>query len=349
MTELKPPPPLHSGRVRRTPGDARPRGALWPLVWWTVKRLLLGVAVIFVASCVVFLATQALPGDAAEAILGKDATPERLEALRAELNLGQPIWSQYFLWLSALVGGDLGVSLATQQPVSEMIGIRLANSLLLVAMVALIAIPVSVLLGVITALKHRSTLDKAVLGGALVLVALPEFVIGMVLVMLFSTSVFHVLPAISLLPPGASLFENADQLVLPVLTLVIVIVPYLYRLIRVAMIEILDTDYVTMSALYGYSKPRVVFGHALPNALVPVIQASAVVMAYLLGGVVVMEYLFRYPGLGTLLTDSVHNRDLPVVQAIVLIYAIAIVLFNILADVATVLVTPRLRDRMVAS
>lgn len=311
---------------------------------WVLHRLAMGLLVLVLVSMVVFFATQALPADPAEAILGKEATPERLEALRTELGLDQPVYEQYLTWVGGVLRGDLGTSIASRTSVTEMISGRVVNSLVLLSLAAIIAIPLSIALGSFTARRAGRRTDRFTMAVGLVLNAIPEFVIGMICIILLSTTVFHLLPAVSLIPAGQSPLSKPQELVLPVLTLVIATVPYLYRLVRASMLDVLSSDYVQMAKLKGLPPSLIIRRHALPNALVPTIQASALVMAYLLGGTVVVEYLFRYPGLGSTLSESIGNRDLPVIQAVVLIYAAGVVLFNLLADVLTVLVTPRLRE-----
>jgi peptide/nickel transport system permease protein len=310
---------------------------------WLLRRLAQGAGVLFVVSLIVFFATQALPADPARAILGREATPERLEALRAQLGLDRPVVEQYADWLGGAATLDFGDSLAASEPVGSLVGGPLANSLVLLLLTAAIAIPLSILIGGLAALRRDRLLDKSVLGAMLLLTAVPEFVIGLVLVILFSTTVLTVLPAVVLIPPGTSPLAHPDELVLPVATLVLAVVPYLSRLVRSSMIDALASDYVEMARLKGMPERIVVRRHAIPNALVPTVQASAIVLAYLLAGIVVVEFIFRYPGLGTELTEAVDARDLPVIQAVVLIFATGAVLFNLLADVLTVLLTPRLR------
>jgi peptide/nickel transport system permease protein len=307
------------------------------------RRLAFGVLTILVASLVIFLALHALPTDPAQAILGKQATPDALERLRAALGLNEPLPDQYLSWLTGVLQGDFGTSLASRRPVSESLGPALGNSLSLLLVTALIAIPLSVVLGAVTALRRDGLLDRGTLLASLALTAVPEFVIGMVLVILFATLVLNVLPAVALLPPGTSPLAHPREIALPVLTLVLAVVPYLYRLVRGTMIDVLESEYVAMARLKGMPERIVVMRHALPNALIPVTQASAVVMAYLLGGIVVVEYVFRFPGVGTLLTGAIENRDVPVIEAVTMVLAAGVVLFNLVADALTVLLTPKLR------
>jgi peptide/nickel transport system permease protein len=320
---------------------ARPRSALSPV--WFARRLGFGALTVLVASLVVFLALHALPTDPAQAILGKQATPEALQQLRTALGLDEPLADQYTSWLGGLLQGDFGTSLASREPVAASLGPALGNSFSLLIVTALIAIPLSVLLGALTALRRDGLFDRVTLLGSLTLTAIPEFVIGMLLVILLATVVVNALPAVALIPPGENPLAHPREIALPVLTLVLAVVPYLYRLVRATMIDVLDSEYVTMARLKGMPERTVVLRHALPNALIPVTQASAVIMAYLLGGIVVVEYVFRFPGLGTLLTESIENRDVPVIEAVTMVLAAGVVLFNLLADVLTVLLTPKLR------
>jgi len=310
-----------------------------------VRRLLLGLLVLFLVSVLVFVATQAL-GDPARAILGRDATPERLAALQKELDLNQSLLGQYFSWLGGLLQGSLGNSLASQQPVSELLGPRLLNSGVLVLAAAVVSIPLSIALGSWAALRREKTFDNVTSNLMLVLAALPEFVVAVGLVILFSTTVFHWLPAISPVPPGTRPWQFPDELILPVSTLVIAVAPYVARIMRASMIEVLESDYVEMARLKGLRERTVLVRHALPNAIGPVFQVIAINLAYLAGGVVVIEYVFNYPGIGSALQDAVVNHDLPVVQALAMLIAGVYVVLNLMADVATILVTPRLRTRL---
>jgi peptide/nickel transport system permease protein len=317
-------------------------GGIWAFI---VRRLLLGVLVLFLVSLIVFAATQAL-GDPARAILGRNATPASLAALRKQLNLDQSLVQQYLSWLNGLLHLDLGNSLAAQQPVTKVLGARLVNSTVLVILAAWISIPVSLALGSWAALRREKTFDNVTSNLMLVLAALPEFVIAVLLVILFSTSVMHVLPAISPVPPGTRPWQFPDELVLPTLALVIPVVPYVARIMRASMVEVLESDYVEMARLKGLPERTVLVRHALPNAIGPVFQVIAINLAYLTGGVVIIEYVFNYSGIGSALQDAVINHDLPVVQALAMLIAAVYVVLNLLADVATILVTPRLRTRL---
>ncbi len=308
-----------------------------------LRRLALGVLTLWLISLIVFAAVLALPGDAASAILGREATPERVAALREQLNLDQPVISQYFSWLGDLLTGNLGVSAATQQPVGDLLESRVANSAFLVLLASVVAVPLSIVLGVWTAMRRDKPVDHLVSTTTLVLAALPEFVIGIVLVLLLATQVFQVFPAVSLLPPGVPAWEDPQVAVLPALTLVLAVVPYISRIMRGSMVEVLESDYVTMARLKGLSERTVIWRHAVPNAIVPAIQVAALQLAWMAGGVVLVEFVFSYPGIGAALVDAVANRDMPVVQTVTMLAAGFYVVLNLLADLATILVTPRLR------
>jgi peptide/nickel transport system permease protein len=313
---------------------------------FVVRRLLLGLLVLAMVSVVVFAATQALPGDPARAILGRSATPQSLAALRKQLHLDRPVLDQYWTWLTGLLHGDLGRSLAAQEPVTKLLGPKLVNSSVLVMIAAVVSIPLSVAIGSWAALKRERLFDLLSSSLLLVLAALPEFVVAVVLVILFATTVFNFLPAISPVPPGSRPWDDPSVLVLPALTLVIAVAPYVARIMRASMIEVLESDYVEMARLKGLPERTVLIRHALPNALGPVFQVIALNLAYLAGGIVVVEYVFNYSGIGSALQDAVVNHDLPVVQALAMLIAGVYVVLNLVADVATIMVTPRLRTRL---
>jgi peptide/nickel transport system permease protein len=329
--------------VAAQPGITRVRNPIWGFVF---KRTLLGILVLVLVSIVVFVATQALPGDAARAILGRTATPASLAALREQLHLNEPLAVQYLTWAGNLLHGDAGISLAAQEPVTKLIADRIVNSAFLVLIAGLISIPLSVLVGSYAALRRDKTFDVASSMVTLLFAALPEFVVGVTLVVLFATTVFKVLPAISMIPPGTRPWENPEALILPTLTLVIAVTPYVARIMRASMVEVLESDYVEMARLKGLPERVVIIRHALPNALGPTFQVIALNLAYLAGGIIVVEYVFNYAGIGGALRDAVSNRDLPVIQALAMLIAGLYVVLNLLADIATILVTPRLRTRL---
>jgi peptide/nickel transport system permease protein len=307
------------------------------------RRVVLGVLTLFLVSVIVFAATQALPGDAAQAILGKSATPARLAALRHQLHLGQSVFAQFGHWISGILSGNLGTSAATQQPVSQLLSGRIANSAFLVLLAAVVAIPLSIGLGSLMAMRRDRVADHVGSTVSLIFASLPEFVIGILLVLIFATSVFHVFPAVSLIPPGDHAWQHLNAVILPAATLVLAVTPYISRIMRGSMVEVLESDYVTMARLKGLPERTVMVRHALPNAIVPAIQVSALQLAWMAGGVVFVEFVFNFPGVGAALVDAVGNRDVPTVQALSLIIAGVYVVLNLAADVTTILVTPRLR------
>ena len=308
-----------------------------------LRRLALGVLTLWLISLVVFAAVLLLPGDAATAILGKEATPDRVAALRDQLNLDESVVSQYLQWISGVLTGSFGESAATQQAVSTLLSDRVANTAFLVFVASAVAIPLSIGLGVWMAMRRDRAVDHIGSMTTLVLAALPEFVIGIGLILLFATSVFHWFPAVSILPPGEKAWQQPDVVVLPAATLVLAVAPYISRIMRGSMIEVLESEYVTMARLKGLPERTVIWRHAVPNAIVPAIQVAALQLAWMAGGVVVVEYVFSYPGIGAALVDAVLNRDMPVVQTVTMLAAAVYVVMNLVADVATILVTPKLR------
>jgi peptide/nickel transport system permease protein len=331
-----------SGSTASVPG--RRHGGLGIFI---LRRLLMGLLVLALVSVVVFAATQALPGDPARAILGRTATPASLAALRKQLHLDQPVLQQYWNWVTGLLHGDLGTSLAAREPVSTYLHDRLINSAFLVFVAGVISIPLSIAIGAYAALRRDKAFDVTSSIGTLLLAALPEFVVGVSLVVLFSTTVFpHTLPGVALLAPGAEPWDHLNEMVLPILTLIIAVTPYVARIMRASMIEVLESDYVEMARLKGVPERIVILRHALPNALGPTFQVIAINLAYLAGGVIVVEYVFNYAGIGGALQNAVSTRDLPVVQALAMLIAALYVVLNMMADIATILVTPRLRTRL---
>jgi peptide/nickel transport system permease protein len=307
------------------------------------RRLAAGVVIVWLVSVLVFLATQLLPGDAASELLGRQGTPEAVAALQKQLHLNDPVFAQYWHWLRDLVTGQWGNSLVSQDSVAHIVGTGIENTGLVMLLTMLVATPIAVWLGVVSALHSEGWLDHVLSVVTLVLVALPAFVIALVLIFLFATNVTHVLPAASLVNPDESIFSQLNLVVLPTATLALAVIPYPLRMVRQAMVEVLDSEYVSLARLHGLSRRRVIFRHALPNAVATTIQASALNLVFLAGGVVVVETVFSYPGLGRALEQAVSQRDIPLVQTIVVLLAVFYVIVNLVADVLVVLVTPRLR------
>lgn len=311
---------------------------------WVLRRVALSLLTLLGVSIVVFAATQVIPGDPARAILGH-VTPQQLAAFNKLHGLDRPLVAQYLDWLGNVVTGSFGTSISSHEEVMSLIGRRGLNTLTLVGLSALISIPISVLIGTISAVRRDTPVDHGIQTVLLALTAMPEFVIALLLLVLLSTTVFTVLPAVAFIASGSTAIQNPEILVLPVLSLVLAVVPYVARLQRATMIDVLDSEYVHMARLKGLRERTIIRRHAMRNSLVAVIQGASLTLIYLTGGVVTIEYLFAYPGLGSALTSAVQTRDLPVIQAIVLVFAAAYVLINLLADLLTVYVTPKLRTR----
>lgn len=307
------------------------------------RRLGLGLLTLMVVSFIVFWATQILPGNAATAILGPHATPQQLALLNHQLHLDDGLLARYWAWLTGILSGSPGVSLATGGSVAQIVGPRLANSAVLVFAAGAIGTIVGVALGALAAVRKGRATDQALSLTLLAATALPEFVVAVGLIVVFATVLFHLLPAVSLLAPGTYAWQQPKLMVLPVLTLVIVVVPYLFRMTRAAMIEALESDYVEMALLKGASRRAIVWRHALPNAIPPIIQVIGLNFLYLAGGIVVVEYVFNFPGVGQELVSAVSDRDVPIVQLIVIVLAAFYVVVNIATDLIALLATPRRR------
>ncbi|WP_017538947.1 ABC transporter permease [Nocardiopsis halophila] len=306
-------------------------------------RLFYGLLTLFVVSLVVFAATQALPSDPAQAILGREAAdPARLEALRRELNLDQPLALQYWSWLSGVLVLDFGTSLSGGMPVSELLGPRIQASLSLMLITAVIAAPIAMAIGAFAALRRDRRFDHSSSMVTLVLAAVPEFAVGIVAILLLSTGGLKLLPAVY---AGSSteVLSNPDQLVLPVLTLAIAVSPPIIRMMRASMIEVLESEYVQQARLKGLPERTVIWRHAAPNAIGPVAQVIALQLGWLAGGVVAIEFLFNFPGIGKALMDAIEARNLPVIQAVTLLIAAVYVLVNLVADVVGLAANPKVR------
>ena len=307
-----------------------------------IRRILLSVATLLLVSLIVFSILEVLPGDVATRILGRDATPESLELLRNQLGLDRPAAVRYFGWLGGLLTGDFGSSLASSRPIADILGPRIFNTVLLSLFAFVLYIPFTLVPAIIQALTRDRGPDHALSVVTLVLLSMPDFLLATILLLAFVLWI-PVLPAISLVDASSSVAEYLRAMTLPAVTLAIVMAVYAVRMLRDNLIEVLDSDYVRMAELKGLSRSRVLLRHALPNALVPTLNVTALNLAYLIGGVVVVERVFTYPGFGTLLIDSLQLRDLPVIEATVMIAALVYVSANLVADVAAILLNPKLR------
>ena len=325
---------------------APPRGKHGAAAWavWIARRLGLALLTLWLVSILVFLATAAL-GDPVRAILGRDynANPGRVAELEALLHSDESLVSRYFDWLSGLLHGDLGTSLATGLPVSDLIKNSVINSAMLVFLAALVMIPLAFAIAMISVHYRRKRPDTVIQTILLAMAGLPEFVIGVLLLALFSTTVFHIFPAVTITSPTGHPWDNWKVMVLPTLTLVLWVTPYVSRIVRSSLLEVIDSEYVELARLKGIPEKVVMRKHALLNAIVPGIQVIALQLAFLAGGVVVVETLFAYPGIGLQLVDAVRNHDVQVVQALSMIIASVYVVVNLIADILSILLTPRAR------
>jgi peptide/nickel transport system permease protein len=308
-----------------------------------VRRILLGIATLFAISIIIFGATKLLPGDVAQAVLGQSATKEAVAALRSELGLDRPAYIQYIDWVTSAAHGDFGTSLANRRPVSDIISKRLSNTLFLAAYAATIAVPLAIILGLLAALYRNSFFDRLANGIALASISFPEFFVAYILIFALAKSGFF--PSMSQIDASVSFTDSLYRAFLPALTLTLIVTAYTMRMTRTAIISLLASPYIEMARLKGMRPVRILVWHALPNALGPIISVVAINLAFLITGVVVVEVVFVYPGLGQVMVDSVAKRDIPVVQSISLIFAIAYISLNILADVLSTVSNPRLIHR----
>jgi len=310
---------------------------LWRMI---LQRLGLGAVTLFIVSVIIFTSIEMLPGDIAQEILGQSATPESVAALRNELGLDRPAPVRFAEWIGGVAAGDFGNSLSSGRPISELIDTRIWNTLFLALYAAAISIPLALTLGILAALYRNSIFDRLANIFALSSVSFPEFFLGYILIFLLSQS--GLFPSVADVSSGMPLIEKLYVAFLPALTLTLVVTAHMMRMTRAAIINLLAAPYIEMARLKGVPPWRVIIRHALPNALAPIINVIALNLAYLITGVVVVEVVFFYPGLGQLLVDSVSKRDVLVVQAASLIFAGAYVLLNLAADVLSTLSNPRL-------
>ncbi|WP_422050881.1 ABC transporter permease [Shimia sp.] len=306
------------------------------------KRLGLGALTLLAVSILIFFAVELLPGSPAEAILGQAATPETVTALEEKLGLDRPAIVRYFDWLGSALIGDFGQSLASGQDVGSAIGERFLKTLYLALYAAAIAVPLAIALGVATALLRNTLFDRLANVGTLLTISSPEFFLGYILILYLAVKNPY-FPAIARLSDTVSFGEYLRIAFLPALTLVLVVTAHMMRMTRAAIINLLASPYIEMARLKGAPPAKVVIRHALPNALAPIFNVVALNLAYLITGVVLIEVVFVYPGIGQLLVDAVSKRDFPIVQASCLIFAATFILLNLAADVLTIMTNPRLR------
>jgi peptide/nickel transport system permease protein len=307
-----------------------------------LKRLGLGFITLLVISVIIFGAVEMLPGDIAQAVLGQSATKENVAAMREQLGLDRPAPVRYIEWLGNALTGDFGKSLVSQQPVSSTIAERFSNTLFLASYAAVLAVPIAILLGVLTALWRNSPFDRVANVATLTSISSPEFFLGYILILFLSVKTGY-FPSLAKITSDMPLLEKLDRMFLPALTMVLVVVAHMMRMTRSAIINLLASPYIEMARLKGVPGWKVIVRHALPNAWAPIINVIALNLAYLVTGVVLVEVVFVFPGIGQMLVDSVTKRDFPVVQACCLIFASTFILLNLAADVGSILTNPRLR------
>jgi peptide/nickel transport system permease protein len=307
-----------------------------------VKRLLVGLITLLAISVIVFLGTEILPGDVAQAVLGQAATEQTLAALRETLGLNRPAYVRYFDWLGGFVTGDLGVALTNGMPLDRIVGQRLTNTIYLALYAAVVALPLALILGLLSAAWPESTFDRVVSSTTVFFISIPDFVIALILILIFAVELGW-FPAINARPRWNDLFPTLGALVLPMATLVLTVLAHIIRMTRAAVLDVLKQAYIEMALLKGASKSRIIIRHAIPNALGPIVNVIALNLGYLISGVVIVEVVFSYPGLGRLMVDSVVFRDVPQIQVVAMVFCAFYVALNILADVGAIMANPRLR------
>ena len=314
---------------------------LFPMI---MQRLVMGVVILFGVSLLITLGVEALSGDVCSAILGQAAEPATVAACQAQLGIDRPMHIRYVEWLGNVIQGDFGTSLANRREVAEQIGKRLGNTLYLAGATAIFAVPIGIFLGVIAALYRNSIIDHTISATTLTTIASPEFFVGYILMAVFAVNLGW-LPAISNVDSSMGFWARLEVSALPIMTLALVTVAHMMRMTRASIVSLLASPYIEMAKLKGLKPSRIIIKHALPNAWSPIIQVVVLNLAYMIVGVVVIEVVFVYPGLGALIVDAVLNRDLPVIQGTAMVFASAYVLLFLLADILSMVANPRLRHR----
>jgi peptide/nickel transport system permease protein len=309
-----------------------------------LQRFILSLIVLGLVAVVVFVLVEALPGDAATAYLGQQATPEGLAQVRLRLGLDRPAHERFFEWAGGILRGDLGVSLARDEPINNFLWTRLRNSLLLGLSAALVGFPLAIGLGIIAGLKRDRWPDLTLSTGSLIGMSMPDFVIATLLIYVFSVQL-RWFPAVTLVNPDAPVLEMLPNIVLPILTLTILLTAYIMCIMRTGIIEVMRSDYIRVARMKGLHRTVILIRHAVPNALLPTITVSALTVAWLIGNLVVIEAVFNYPGMGRLMLSAIQDRDLPLVQSIAIVMAVIYLTVNLIADLLTLVINPRLRVR----
>jgi peptide/nickel transport system permease protein len=308
------------------------------------KRILIAVFTLLLVSLVVFSITSLLPGDAAQELLGQSATPEIVAELREQLGLNQPGHIRYLVWLKGLVSGDPGLSMVSDMPVKDIIGQRLPKSLMLAGLTAAVSVPLALLIGILSAMYRDSRLDRSLNVVTLSMIAVPEFLVATIAVIVFAVQL-RWLPSITIVPPDATFGELARAFAMPVMTLCFVVVAQMARMTRAAVINQLDSPYVEMAILKGARPTRIALRHAFPNAIGPIVNAIALSLSYLLGGAIIVETIFNYPGVASLMVNAVTSRDMPLLQACAMIFSGAYLMMVLVADIVAIISNPKLRHR----
>lgn len=306
------------------------------------QRLALGVALLWAASILIFAGTMILPGDVAQSILGQSATPETLANLRAELGLNDPPVVRYFAWLGAALTGDLGTALTNGQDIAESMIRRLGNTLFLAGTAAVIAVPLAVLLGLIAVRYVGRWPDKLISTVTLATISVPEFLLGYIVVYFLAVEL-QLFPSMAMVHDGMSLGQKLNAIALPVIVLVLAVLGHMMRMTRAAILNVMQSAYIETAELKGLRPFTIIARHAFPNAVAPVVNVVMINLAYLVVGVVVVEVVFVYPGMGQYLVDHVSKRDVPVVQACGLVFAAVYIGLNLVADIVSIMANPRLR------
>ncbi|MGX5803035.1 ABC transporter permease [Bradyrhizobium sp. Arg314] len=313
-----------------------------PILRLVAQRILLGIVLLFAVSVLIFAGTQILPGDVAQAILGQSATPEALANLRQQLGLNDPAWLRYAHWLWGILHGDFGTAQSSGLDIASSIGTRLKNTMFLAGCAAIVAVPLAIILGLIAVRYRNGFVDKLISGLALASTSFPEFFIGYVLIFVFAVH-WQIFPSISTVDDSTPFLERLQAVVLPATALTLVVLAHMMRMTRAAILNVMQSAYIETAELKGLKAFDIIRKHAFPNAIAPVVNVVMLNLAYLIVGVVVVEVIFVYPGMGQYLVDHVAKRDVPVVQAVGLIFAAVYITLNIVADIAAIVANPRLR------
>ncbi|ABG31584.1 ABC transporter permease [Roseobacter denitrificans] len=313
-----------------------------PIVKLVTQRVALGILLLFAASVLIFAGTSILPGDVAQQILGQSATPEALENLRRELGLNEPALTRYFAWLGGVMQGDLGTALTNGRDIAESLGSRLSNTLFLAFWAAAISVPLAIFLGLLAVRYKDRWPDKLISGVTLTTISIPEFMIGYILIYWISIQ-FGWFSSVAIINDSMSLGQKLNAIAIPVMVLTLVVLAHMMRMTRAAILNVMQSAYIETAELKGMPMLKIIATHAFPNAIAPIVNVVMINLAYLVVGVVVVEVVFAYPGMGQYLVDHVAKRDIPVVQACGLIFAAVYIGLNLVADIVSILANPRLR------